>query len=410
MTVHRPSRGFTLVELVIALAMSALVFTVVMGVVIVQQRAQESTEVMRTGISSGRAAVVELDRALRRAGFGVDPRHAFDFNFYRCTPTDLVDGRCRDRRDTPDILSFVSRDPAYQIIPMSTVPCTDPGGCPDMCLDSNGCTKGRAWRMASRDMSDPSVTLTARKGQVFRRGQTLLAVCRGSTNYTMMTVDDTVSVDDDGDVELPLKATVSGNPYVENALTSGCYSNQPLVYAIQRHHFFIHEYDGVPWLVLDTGLDLNGSGNDPWTVPDEDDFIPIAPNVEDFQVAYVLGRTNGTMPDSNANGVVGDNADTGATAEELNASLAAPLYNTPADDPLRSTLHPANIRGVRYTVTVRSDRPDQTAAPSWLGDPLPLSENGNRVLDDSELGRFRRHATSSYVNVRNLDSRGMYSL
>lgn len=408
---RRPQQGFTLVELVVSVAMAGIVFAIVMGVVLMQQRAQESTEVMRSAISSGRNAIIEIDHALRRAGFGIEPAHAFDFNFFRCASSDLVDGLCRDRREAPDVLSFVSRDPNYQIVPLSTDPCTDPDGCPEMCTDPNGCLQGRVWRMTSYDASGPKIMLTAREGQIFRKGQTLLAVCRSSSNYTMMTVKDTVLAADDGDIELTLNAAVSGNPYFANALAPPCFSNQPIVYAVERHHYFIHEYDGVPWLVLDTGLDLDGDDNDPWTNPDEKDFIPIAPNVEDLQVAYVLSRTApGVMPDSDANGVVGDDAEDGAAAEEPNNTLAAPNYQTPSDSPLRRNLHPANIRGVRYTVTVRSERPDPGGVPGWLGDPLPQPENSSRELDDAALGRFRRQEASSYVNVRNLESRGMYSL
>lgn len=385
------TRGFTLIELMVSLGVGAIVLAVVMGIVIIQQRAQESAEVMRTAIASGRGAIIEFERTLRQAGYGIDPRFAFDFTHHRCATGDKIDGLCRDRQSDADSLTFVARDARYRFNPFDAT----------TCLHEIGCPVGRAWRFSSFDGGAAKLTIEARKDQVFRQGQILLGICRGSASYTMATVAETVTASATGNLEIPLLSAEAGNPYRENNLGLGCYAANAHIFAVNRFHYRIHDYDGVPWLVLETGLDLNDDEE-----IDEDDFIPIAPNVEDLQVAYVLQRfPSQTPPDSDENGIIGDDA---STPEEPDSTATAPLYATGKNSTARRSTHPANVRSVRVSVVVRSERPDPNGVPGWMGDAMPQNENSTRVLGD--LGRFRRQTFSTTVNVRNLASDSMYSL
>jgi type IV pilus assembly protein PilW len=163
----------------------------------------------------------------------------------------------------------------------------------------------------------------------------------------------------------------------------------------------------VPWLMLDRGLDLNGDGSNPWAARDDGDLLPVASNIEDLQVAYVMNRNaGGGATDSNANFVLGDDPAI-ATPEEPDPTAQAPGYSTVSNATTRQTLHPANIQAVRISMVIRSAQADK-ARPGQPGDPLPLLENSTRVLTATEVASFRRFRISAVVPIRNLMSRGMF--
>lgn len=398
--------AFTLAELLVSLAVVSVVLTIVVGFVINQKRALEGTELLRGTNETGKDVLLELERRVRNAGFGVDPRVAFDFAWFRCPDSERINGTggrptCRDRRDAPDRLVFNTRSLYYRIDPNGVNGCTTVTGCP----------VGDAWRMTARNptASPPTFTVAAREGDVFRRGQVLLAACPSGYRWTMATVDTAVSVGAAGDTVLTLHATDAAVPYFENAFTHDCFDTGATVFLIERNAFRIETIESVPWLVLDRGIDLDGDGNDPWTTIDPDDIVPIAPNVEDLQVAYVLERQPGVVAqDSNANFVTGDDAGSSALVEEPNAAAPAPEYQTALDHATRRNLHPANIRAIRLSLVTRSERGDPTRPQGNTGDVLPLLENSSRVLTAAERGRFRRMPFSSSVQLRNMPSRGMF--
>jgi hypothetical protein len=168
--------------------------------------------------------------------------------------------------------------------------------------------------------------------------------------------------------------------------------------------------------MLDRGLDYNGNGTTAEGVTatnptggDSADLIPIAHGVEDFQVAYLLrpSQTGGPgAPDNGGDWIIGDTA---GVVEEPDPFATAPLQNTADTDASRFTMHPANIRGVRIRITVRSLLRDLSAGPSFAGDPAtPPSatalENRN-VFTSVVLGGFRRYFQSVAVATPNLNSK-----
>ncbi len=403
MSGRRRTRGFTLAELAVSLVVTAIVFALVMGIVFDQKRSLEGSELLRTMNETGKDAMLELDQRLRLAGFGVDPRYAFDFSWFDCTAADQLPGpngrpTCRDRRDAPDRLVFMARSPNYRIDVNGTNGCTD----------LNGCPHGDAWRLVSTSL--PQLTLTAHQGDVFQRGQVLLSVCPDGYRWTMSTVAQALSASAGGDVTLTLYPTNAAVPYFEDDYTPACYGTGATVFSVNRFAYSIQTFGGVPWLVLDEGLDLDGDGSDPWTTRDPGDLLPIAPDVEELQVAYVLNRlAGGVAPDTNADFVTGDDAAVGAPPEEPDQAAPAPQYGTGLSDATRQDLNPANIQAVRVSLVIRSDRRDPSHAAAWPGDALQQLENGDRVLTPAELGGYRRFSVSTTVAIRNLDSRGMFA-
>jgi len=184
----------------------------------------------------------------------------------------------------------------------------------------------------------------------------------------------------------------------------------------------------VPWLVLDTGTDVDGSG-----AVDAGDYLPIAPGVEDVQFAYVLNinapivasgapasAPPGNGPDAptaggvnSGNWVIGDYVTgTGASAtgtqEEPDATLSnMPQYSTSLSDPLRFNTTAANIRGVRISVNLRSLQTDQSKPVSWTGDVESLVGNLSGASAKSG-GRFRRFSYSTTVACRDMESRSAF--
>lgn len=400
MTRRSVPRGFSLAELLVSLAVVAIVLTIVLGFTLAQKGIVEGGEMERAATEQSRDALFEIERNLRSAGFGVDPRFAFDFDSFRCTDDDQIVGEgarphCRDRRNASDTLVFLTRDPEYRIDPQGT------GGC----ADANGCPKGRAWRL--NDTVANTLTLDARAGDLFRSGQVLLGVCPKGFRWSMATVSETVQAEADGALELTLYEANPAEPSLESDFTHACFGTGATVFAVKRFLYGIRTYDGVPWLVRDEGLDLDGDGSDPWEEEDPDDLVPLVPYVEDLQVAYVLERRAGAVPpDSDENFVVGDDAAEVRLTEEPDPNAAAPAYNTGLDDPLRRNLHPANIRAVRVSLVVRTERSvPQQGGGSAHGDPLPQPENSIRTVDEDG---YRRFVVSATVAVRNMSSRAMF--
>lgn len=383
--VGQSAAGFTLVELLISSTITIMAIALALSMFSGQQSALGRQDLMRGNAASARDALLEMESALRRAGYGIDPRHAFDFGSYRCS----APGECRDSTDGPDEIVFVSRDPNYRWTSAA-------GG------------QGRMFNLLSHAAGafvlEESTAGTGPK--VLHKGRVLLAYCNDGSEMSMQTVATTTEVNDAGGVTIvPLLSPVAGDPYRDpNIDTAACFqTGTALVFLVDRHRYAVQSFAGVSYLVLDTGLDLNEDGSTP-DEGDDDDLLPVAAGVDDLQVAYLLDPSAGfTAPDSDANWIVGDTA---GVREEMDPAAAAPDYRTALNDASRFNLHPANIRGVRLSLGLHSSVPDTSQPQSWQGDPLRLLENRTSGL--GSLGRFRRSTARSTVTLRNLESRSPF--
>jgi type IV pilus assembly protein PilW len=392
---HRRNRGFTLLELLVASTIAILAISMVTLAFLAQQRSIISLDLTRVANEASRDALLQLETSLRRLGWGIDPRYALDFRNYSCAAAP-----CRDKVNAPDEIVFVARNPNYRWLDNGVGACTTVGGC----------FTGKAWHGS---VAGNTVTIAANAGDTFTMGRVLLVTCTNGTFATMARVSTTTKAAAAGNLAVPVFAAQGGNPYRENAWTlvgaNPCYASaspQPSIFLVDRFHYAIQTFNGTPWLVLDSGLDLNANGTLPDGGADLDDLTPIAANVEDMQIAYLYapGTAFGfAAPDSNTNWAVGDVA---GAVEEPDPTAAAPQYTTASNDPSRFNLHPANVRGVRVTLSIRSPQRDQSQPSAWLGDPLTLSENRNVGLVD--LGRLRRYTAATSVTVRDMDSRNSF--
>ncbi|TMA10436.1 MAG: hypothetical protein E6J86_15450 [Deltaproteobacteria bacterium] len=186
------------------------------------------------------------------------------------------------------------------------------------------------------------------------------------------------------------------------------------LFLVNRYRYHIATINGDPWLMLDRGLDFNQNGTTPEVTsggtPDTADEIPIAHGVEGMQIAYLLRpSTTIAAPDNGTDWVIGD---TPGVIEEPDPTLTAPAQNTADTDPIRYNLHPANIRGVRIRLTMRSLRQDITQPMPWAGDPAVAA--GSTAIENRNdftavtLGRYRRFFSSVTVTTPNLNSKNPF--
>jgi type II secretory pathway pseudopilin PulG len=394
--------GFSLVELLIALAASVFVMLGAAVLLRSQYRAFQSSSSERAFQEAGRIALEALTTDLRLAGLGVDPGLVFDFgplangrsaaapagsSFATVPMACGADVTCRDSITGPDELVFLSRDPFF----------------------------GKPLR-AAVNAASTTLTVTGPLNVPLHQGQILQVACySGAMTWAYVQVRATVAAAPTAlTVDIPI-ASGAGNTFpTQNALLAdSCFSTvasiDPLtvpsatkVFKVDRFRYFIQSYSAAgavvawgtagsrPWLMLDHGtFDTTNSGK-----PQVD---PVAPDVEDLQVAYVF-------PTDDVTPVVGavEGAQLASAAGGIDLASACPVSTDDPGGPNRLTHHPGNIRAVRVGVVVRSAEPDLQ-----LSNAAILPANLNRPAQAATDG-FLRLLLQTSVQVRNLDARAPY--
>jgi type IV pilus assembly protein PilW len=382
MSARRGNRGFTLVELLVALVVSAVVVAGALALLVGQRRAFHGSAGDRALQESARSALSEMGMNLRRAGYGVDPWLAFDFGpltgtattnesypggapggtRVACTGGGAV--ACRDSITGPDELVFYARDPAFS-------------------------------RTLSSAPSETTLRFATALSEPMLAGQILQVMCSGGMDRAYVTVASTA-----GDLlSVTLDSSASGTfPFEQARIGSGCFNRTwatVRVFRIERFHYYVATFadpghpTGRPYLMLDRGL-TDASGRPA--------VEPVAPDVEDLQVAYtfrsgtVVGRAAGTRL-SNATGSV-------------DLAAVPPAYDAENADPARTTDHPANIRAVQVSVVVRNPSTDPMMV-SAADRTIPAA--GNRpAVTDAPVG-YRRLLVETTAATRNLDSRAPFT-
>jgi type IV pilus assembly protein PilW len=391
---HAPSRGFTLIELMIAATISILVIAGGVALMLSQQRMYQR--------SSGERGLqeTELSTSLRMAGFGVDPPLVFDFGFANNLTV----------AQAPRISGVNVRTTA----PRSYL-CNTPIGCRDSITGPDEIVfYSRSPRFAHTLTSVASATSIAISGPLntpLYAGQILQLICTSGNMYWAYVtvgafVDKTTAATP---VPVTLSAGAGGNaldfPFQQGLLTNATFSEcftsgAAMVTKVERYRYFVGNYDNAgavqpaltpgtrPCLMLDQGL-FDAAG-----LPTE---TLVAPDVEDLQFGYLY--PNGDVP------LVGFTPNTAIAADATGIDLApgtgSPGFTTPLGDPARQNQHPANIRGVKVSVVVRASAPD----PSIPDAIVPAA--GNRP-DVDGLPNFRRMRVDTTVMMPNLDSRSPY--
>jgi type IV pilus assembly protein PilW len=428
----RHSRGLTLVEILVAMAVSAIALTGAIVASNTQQLAYYSGNRVRAAQNSARSALLSIEQKVALAGYGMDAPLALDFGWYSppvaLCPADVVTACPRDKIGDSDELVFYARSPNYWV---------------DRANPDVGQPRGRAWWISAQD--DGSVTIAANAGDVFRKGQILQAVCSGTLRYAYVTVSSTTrstaSAGTQQPLLVPLEPTDTADPFHRQdelaALPCANPAGYPSLKLFQIDRFRYHvrpiavgggRYD--PYLVLDTGTDRDGDGK-----LTTDDEILIAEGIEGLQVAYVFanpgigtaGGTAGTAltiasaptaPSAAANTdtvVRTDFPGTVAAGQSPYAPSSFFSYSVATAPAVRQTNAQGNVRRVLVSVIARSPEPDlqgrsnlgytagsplfrlnQNAAPAWITAQMAGGNDG-----------YQRAFADTSVNLPNMTTRTM---
>jgi type IV pilus assembly protein PilW len=379
----RGSRGYSLLELLIALVISLVVVAAALALMNAQQRSYRSGSDERQIQEAGRVAVEEITSNLRMAGYGVDPVLAFDFGAVADAgmaqaPTGLVAPTtgfqcaapvtCRDRIDGPDEIVFRSRDPGFGHR-FTRVPGTD------------------------------SITVNGPLGADLQAGQVLQIACYTSPmTWAYVTVAATVVANPAAaEVAIALRAG-NGNtfPLQNDWVKNGpCFSTvappgsaasaiegAAKVFKIDTYRYYVQVFGVRPYLMLDQGFA---------------EATVVAPDVEDLQFTYVFPNSPGGAQR------LGDTPGVALGAGDIDLAPADGLvtFGTPGDSPARRTYHPANIRMVRVSAVVRAPFP----ATSGTYDTIPAAGNRPELVGQPN---YRRFLLESSATTRNLDSRAPF--
>lgn len=410
MSPRRPASrpvGFTLLELVVGMVVSAIVIAGAVALFIGQQRRFNASSSERGLQETARTAIGEIASSLRMAGFGVDPGLAFDFGFadnimmsqapaigvsvrvpgYACAGGAVA---CRDSTTGPDEIVFYARDPAFGHVVQSVT-------------------------------GTSSITLVGPLDTPLYKGQVLQVMCMSGTELNLggqqgmlwayVTVGQYVAPNTAAaTVTVPLLAPTGNaldfptqNATLANACFSSIVAGAVVATKVDRYHYYVQAFDakgnalarGLPetagtstFLMLDQGT-VDQGGNPLLTF--------VAPDVEDLQFWYIVPA--GPVP------VIGNTSGTaiaaGPTGIDLAPATNVPGYMTPLTDPSRQNQHPANIRGVQVGLVVRQANADVTVSDT------SVPANGNRPAINGLPG-YHRLRIETTVPVPNMDARYPY--
>lgn len=416
----RPARGVTLIELMISMALLAVVMATVITAFLAENRLYQNMGATRGAQTSARNALDTIARYVGRAGFGVGPEFAFDFSWYDCSKTCAFPDSCgagcapanRDSATGPDELVFMERDPAYYAEPDFAVT----GGTPK--------TRGNAWHVTGATAT--SLTLDLHGGDRIAAGQVIEVLCRGAFTYTYVTALNDVpgagvvggTPDTVTSTSVPL-ATGGTDPFDQpQVLSKACFSSGlSRAFAIDRYRFFVRTVPTDPtprrpFLYLDRGTDTNDDG-----AIDGKDLLAVAPDIEDLQVAYIMrsGTTYGggpgvSQPDLTAYGDPLFSAATGGPCStEIKTAYYKPFALAPCilSDGRRKLNLPGNITAVRISLVARTLHQNRTNN----GTAIVISSQVPPSVEDHPStgvpdGYIRRVLTTT-VQLPNLDARGI---
>jgi len=223
------SRGYTLVELLVSLAILSVVMAGISGVLIKQSQSSAVQTAQRDLEESGRLALLELGNAVRMAGYGIDPPAAFDFARYGCTAPDTAttcNGGGRDRTDAPDEMVVAYRDPLFARA--STTALTGTGGAGPF-----------------------GVTLNAPLRQPIDVNRIVELVCAGGDISDYLAIASAAAA---GDTQLTLRQLTAADGFFPSvAPTNACYTTAAVVLVSRRRYYVANDTDGVPALFRDRG-------------------------------------------------------------------------------------------------------------------------------------------------------------
>ncbi|MFY0565323.1 PilW family protein [Archangium lansingense] len=372
-------RGFTLLELLVGTATTTIILAAVAVSFVGIQGSYQTESRIKVAVEGLRTASGFIEQRVRMAGYGIDPRFAFDFN------ATAIPGQAKANhtlvfakgipKSVTDDLAFRYRDAAYL-------------------------RRGRY--MGSGGLVLESGTF----GVDLSKGQRIIVSCNNGKKYLVLKVTTAgVSKGVGASSSFTVDPALSSIPQDDTCLSKTGALDAPYIMLLHEVRLRIVDLGGRPFLMAFQGLDeLN-----------MDTAVPLAADVESFQVAYIMNRPpldgpNATIAAVDANSsapnwVLGDvnSADKDRFPEPRDPLKPEPRYSDPYDAPVRFSRHPANIRAVRVSISLRSATPEANGRRAFArGD---LEDSGETTAAD---GFYRTNMTTT-VRVPNLLSRSSFN-
>jgi prepilin-type N-terminal cleavage/methylation domain-containing protein len=344
-------RGFTLLELMIALGITSVVVAGISIILVKQSQASVKQSQQRTLEETGRQALLEIAYAVRMAGAGIDPIAAFDFDHYACGSPPVatncnnnpgLDGTpatpgSRDRTDGPDELVVSYRNPTFTRN-VTSITGTDPY----------------------------TVTIDNGLKTALNQGRIAMLLCSGAdpVSYVALAADAP-----QGATSLTLRRVTDADGYYPKAPPAdNCFGKGVLTLVERVRYFVANDFDGVPALFRDRGRGA----------PEV-----LFRGIEDLQLTYTIGPAPTTsaaaafspagctdprpIPGADKGWVFGL-CNQGTPPE----SAAPPDWMNDAYDSVsRFSGNPANIRSVQINLVARSSQ----LSPDRAGDLMPTLAN-----------------------------------
>lgn len=368
----RRARGFSLIEMMISVAMLAAVVAGISGLLIKQSQASVVQAAQRDLEQSGRLALQELSRAVRLAGYGVDPTAAFDFARFACTTPDdptSCNGSGRDRNDGPDELVVAWRDPMF------------------------------SRRITALSGAGPW-TLTLDKPLTGRldSGRILQLLCDSAMGVSYFALDSAatpVAVGVPQTVSIRLLTAADGF-FPSVTPVSSCYSSAVAVLVERVRYYVANDPFGVPSLWRDRGrgqeLLFRGIEDVQFSYD-----IGSPPSGSKFAVGGASALAPPGCVDGSGNATWSFGACAGSAGAPSHTATAPDWQAEVYDSANRYTGNAANIRRVGIAVVARAISP----SPDGSGDGVPaLFNRPARVRD-----RFRRSVLTISEKPLNLLTR-----
>lgn len=367
----RGNRGFTLVELLTGVAISSIIMLAVAAAVIGISGAYANESQTRSATEGGRTALAFIERHVKLAGYGIDPRYAFDTS----PPPGVSTGK--DNYALPSAPDFITDDLAFRYRDPSFV------------------------RRGTAAASTGAFVVATNFRRQYPVGTAFMIACPGGGQRAWFR---STAVNNATTVNLAPYGTANNAP---PATALDCIGQQgelaPYLFVIREFRFrlFADSVDGATRGYLGFVPNL---ATDVSSFPATGEVLTA--DVEEFQVSYQMNRPQPGSPffstatpvdASSGNWVMLDAA--GETALP-NASVTAPTFDDAYDSVNRFNAHPGNIRGVRISFSVRSARKRQGNTSAFVRGDMENRGSGAVVGD----GYYRAWITSA-VRTPNMASR-----
>ena len=311
----------------IGLVTSSIILAGIAAAFIAIQGSYHSEAQIKSAVEGSRIAVSYLERQVRMAGYGLDPRFAFDFG----APGSAREGQPAGHGPIwTDDLAFRYRDPTFL-------------------------------RRGTASGGQPRARLLGRVRQVRVQGQGAAGVRRGLQRRACAGESSASRSDTDltnaSQVAVAADAALGQGSTAEPCFSDGGDPAYVMLLREARIRVMTLGNPARPYLVRFNTL------ADPTTSTDYD---PIAADVEDFQVSYLLNRPalrerllRGDHRPRRRQPELDRGRSTGPTSSR---PTVARRFDVDYDNSARFTNIAANIRGVRLTLVTRSVAPEPAGA------------------------------------------------